>query len=181
MATTRGFFKYTHQRMIVELNFETRSFKKNFFKDNIAPLVTIIKTTIPVSARTYDAGTFTWEIDATFWPSLSALLRNLDCNLVEKADARPNDIHNVHVDANYAENFHYAQEPVQTTESIESIASKLSTFLGVTITTQELSELKKLYRQKAMELHPDRNPNGAAQMSELNRLWTLYSTGGKVN
>jgi len=36
-------------------------------------------------------------------------------------------------------------------------------------------ELKKVYRRKAMELHPDRNNGNGAAMAELNYLYQLYT------
>lgn len=34
-----------------------------------------------------------------------------------------------------------------------------------------LSDVTKLYRKAAMMLHPDRNPNNATKMSQLNEVW----------
>ena len=115
---------------------------------------------------------FTWEVAAEWWPILTKAFKEaMWWTLIEQKD---NSIPNIEVPKDYAENFYRAPEPIKPVESAESIATKLSEYLGVTITTQDMAELKSLYRQQARKLHPDFGGD-ASKMSELNRLWTLFT------
>lgn len=158
---------------IYELKFKTLP-RRGYFEQNVKPIVEIIKTMIPVNAREYDPANFVWSIGSEYWPPLRLTLEHLHFTITmidRKASQEPK----VHVPTDYAENFYYTATAVK--ESTASIAEQLSKYLGVEITTQDLADLKKLYRAKAREFHPDLGGD-AKKMSELNRLWTLYTNNG---
>jgi hypothetical protein len=169
---------------VIELEFKASSPYK--FGTEIKPLIEVIKGMIPGTQRTYDPSTHKWTIAAEYWAALkmTAASGSFNFKITEVFDnaseSTGDPFASVNVPKDYQDKFHYETTPVVTKEDAKSIAAKLSTYLGVTITTQELSELKKLYRQKARQLHPDINPDplAAKEMSELNRLWTLYTAGG---
>lgn len=166
-------FKYTHNGSIIEFYIITIP-KRGWFKEHAQPAIDFIKGTVPATARSYDAATYKWEVAVEWWPILTKALKEaMWWSLYEQKD---NSIPNIEVPKNYADSFYKGAEPLTTKPSIESIASELGKFLGVEITTQELTELKKLYRKRAMELHPDRNLGRDVGMGELNRLWTLFNT-----
>lgn len=164
-------FKYTHNGSIVEFYIVTIP-KRGWFKEHAQPAIDFIKGTVPATARSYDASTYKWEVAVEWWPILTKALKEaMWWTLYEQKD---NSIPNIKVPKDYADNFYRAPESIKTVESTESIAAKLSTYLGVTITTQDMTELKSLYRQQARKLHPDFGGD-ANKMSELNRLWTLFT------
>jgi len=156
---------------IYELKFKTLP-RKGYFAENIQPIINLIKAMIPATAREYNPSTFTWGLGAEYWPPLKTSMEALGFKIT-MLDKQPTSGPKVHVPTDYAENFYYTA-PTSTKESPQSIAEQLSQYLGVEITTQDLSDLKKLYRAKAREYHPDMGGD-AKKMSELNRLWTLYS------
>lgn len=161
---------------IVEFRFIAQP-NKTWFAENEVPLIKIIKQMIPASEREYNPATFKWQVAEQYWKPLKLLFESQKWTLrTPKTTSAPK----VEVPSDYTENFYHNNTPVTTVESTESIAVKLSAFLGVEITTQAVAELKKLYRQKALQLHPDRNSGDGSQMSELNRLWTLYTLQDKV-
>lgn len=167
---------YTHNKTIVEIKFIIIP-RRGWFQENVKPLTEFIKSKIPAVQREWNPITQKWSIAVEFWPPLEQTLKLLQWDILEVAAKEATDIPGVNVPKDYAEQFYY-NDPVTTpTESASSIAEKLSDFLGVKITTQEVKDLKKLYRAKALELHPDRGGD-ANKMSELNRLWTLYTSGG---
>lgn len=164
-------YRLTHNDTIVEIKFITIP-RKDWFKENIIPAIAVIKNFVPASMRAYKSAVFTWEIAIEFWNPLKTTLEAMQFYCQLKQDVVTAK---VNVSKEYAENFYHKPEPITKVESKESLALKLSEYLGITIAAQELSELKKLYRQKARELHPDYNGGDGARMSELNRLWTLFS------
>lgn len=165
------YYKLTHNNSIVQIRFQIKQ------KQDFTQAVTLVKGLIPATSRSYDPNTKLWEIDAALWEGLKAAYTGLHFRLVEEKDINQK----VNVPKEYAENFYHAPPASLNTESAESISKQLSTFLGVEISTQDINDLKKIYRRRAMELHPDR-PNGdAAQMSELNRLWTIFAKNAVSN
>lgn len=164
-------FKYTHNGSIVEFYIITTP-KRGWFKEHAQPAIDFIKGTVPATARSYDAATYRWEVGIEWWPILSKAFKEaMWWTLYEQKD---NSIPNIEVPKDYADTFYHAPEPISTVESADSIATKLSTFFEVPVSTKDMRDLKTLYRQKARELHPDFGGD-ASKMSELNRLWTLFT------
>jgi hypothetical protein len=168
----------TFNDTIYEIKFVTQM-RRGWFAENVTPMVNFLKAQIPSTQRNYNPAGHTWEIAAEYWPAVKITLESFGwtvklLDLTARASAgEPN----VKVDAEYAEKFYYEDAPVSSTkESSATIAVLLSDYLGVDVSAQDLSDLKRLYRTKARELHPDLGGD-AAKMSELNRLWTLYSAG----
>lgn len=158
---------------------------KGWWRQEVQPALDFMKALVPATLRSYDPSTFLWEVAFEYWDACKTAFEiafKFTCieGSIKTATGAHDPFKGVNVPKDYAEQFHYNAAPVRTTETAESIASKLSIYLGVTIKAQELSELKKLYRAKARELHPDLNPEpeAAQKMSELNRLWSLYTAGG---
>jgi hypothetical protein len=171
----------TYNNTIIELKFIIMP-GRGWFDTNIKPAIDFIKQMVPATAREYNTSTNKWSIGIEYWPPLAIVLKDaLHFTLHEVTAEDAKSIPNIEVPKEYAENFHYKQEVISSnTETASSIAEKLSVFLGEKITTQELTELKKLYRKRALELHPDRNGGDGSKMSELNRLWTLYCNTGVI-
>lgn len=147
--------------------------------DKIKEVIACIKQFVPASDRTYSPLTKSWTVlewnaakTMNYWVILEPIIKHhgFHVQLEEKEVA---------VDpAFYAQDFFYEQAPTGAqAESASTIAQKLSIYLGVEIKAQELTDLKRLYRQKARELHPDLGGDATA-MSELNRLWTLFTARG---
>lgn len=171
-------YELTHNNTIVALKFHSIA-SKGWWAQNVQPSLDFMKALVPATMRSYNSNTFIWEVAVEYWPACKFSFETafyITCTEGTIAGAS-DPLKNVNVPKDYVENFHYKQVVVRDKEDAATIAKKLSEFLGVTITTQELSELKKLYRAKARELHPDMGGD-ASKMSELNRLWTLYTAGG---
>lgn len=160
------YYKLTHNNSIVQIRFHIKQ------KQDFTQAVTLIKGLIAATSRSFDPNTKMWEIDAALWEGLKAAYTGLHFRLVEEKDISQK----VDVPKEYAENFYHEQSIQSQTESAESIAKQLSVFLDCEITTQDISDLKRIYRKKALELHPDRPNGNATQMSELNRLWTIFNS-----
>ena len=164
----------THDTVVGTYNIHLKGGFSVSEKANFQNAIATIKTFIPASDRTYDSSTFAWTILDKYWAIIQPALVSL--NFIINYTSPQTHKHSVN-EAEYKANFFYDTAPAPSVEDASSIAKKLSAFLGVEITSQELAELKKLYRQKARSLHPDLGGD-AKQMSELNRLWTLYTAGG---
>jgi len=164
---------------IIELRFITQ-FKTGWFAANVKPIVDAMKGFIPSTSREYDPVTKLWYIGVEYWNPLEIMLKGMGWTIVDKTGqtATPNGP-KVNVPKDYEENFYYKQQPVVQAVDAKSIAQQLSQYLGVEITSQDIKTLKTLYRAKARELHPDLGGD-AQKMSELNRLWSLYTAGGNV-
>lgn len=168
-------YELTHGAQIVELKFITIP-RKGWFAKEIQPTLAFLKAMIPASEREYNGGNFKWSFSIKYWDPIQALLKAQGFHVIKQS--RFSQKSRVEVPKEYAESFYHEHTPTTSSaETTESIAQKLSTFLGVVISTQDLNDLKKLYRQKARELHPDLGGD-ATKMSELNRLWTLYCNTG---
>lgn len=166
--------QYTYNKTIVDIYFCTVP-KKGWVAENLKPVLELIKVLVPATSRSYDPHTFHWEIAVEYWTPISTILAQKGWFIEE---SKSQDTPKVHVDKQYEENFYHEPEPAPK-EAPASVAAQLSVFLGVEITTQDLNELKKLYRREAMRLHPDMGGD-ASKMAELNRLWTLFAAKGSV-
>ena len=74
--------------------------------------------------------------------------------------------------------FFYTAPTANGELSGEVLYAALAKLLLITVSQLKAyapSDLKKLYRLRAMALHPDRNNGAAGAMSELNYLWRLYN------
>jgi hypothetical protein len=172
-------YELTHNNTIVAIKFHSIA-SKGWWKENVQPALDFSKAFVPATMRSYNPNNFIWEFAIEYWPALKTAYETgfkFTCTEGKVSPESNDPLKNVKVDDSYKENFYHKQEVVKTVESASSIAEKLSTYLEVKITTQDISELKKLYRAKARELHPDMGGD-ASKMSELNRLWTLYTAGG---
>ena len=162
---------YLYNNTIVELHFITMP-RKGWFKDNIQPVIDVMKNMIPANAREYDPATFKWQIAIEYWPSLRQILTSIQFAVKEVS---PSTSH-ANVPKDYAENFYHApvKREVETKESILVLLAKL---LGIheDIASMELVALKKKYREAARRYHPDLGGD-AAKMAELNRVWSIYNT-----
>lgn len=175
-------YKFTNDKTIVEMSFRTIP-KKGWFNTNVKPMLDVLKGLVPATLRTYDPVTFKWEFGAEYWSLLSTIFKSHGWHLSEVQDVNEKNneyFRNIKVDDDFAENFYYNTQPVSTQASAQSIAAQLTDFLGVDVSTKDVNELKKLYRRKALELHPDRNNGDGSKMSELNMLWTLFMASDKV-
>jgi hypothetical protein len=133
--------------------------------DGIQSVVDVIKATIPASDRTYDKPKRTWTIINKHRPKL---------DLVLTAGAFKIEINKFIDPATF---FYDNPIPTSSKNTPETIKEKLAVILN--ISTVEFSSsaadlLTKLYRRKALELHPDRNNGDGSRMSELNQLWSEY-------
>lgn len=161
---------------IITINFVTIP-RRGWFSAHVTPIIEIIKSSIPASTREYDHGTNTWSIGVEYWPSLEQILiaSGWTIKRFSASGAIPD------VPKEYAESFHYKQVVETTVESKESIAKQLASLLGIheDLATIELVALKRKYREMARLYHPDLGGD-AEKMSELNRVWTIYNSGDKV-
>lgn len=79
------------------------------------------------------------------------------------------------------DDFFYNPHATASVEGLsgQALVTKISVLLGVSVeflnTETDDSKLKKLYRQAALRLHPDRNNGDGSKMSELNMLWNLFN------
>jgi hypothetical protein len=60
---------------------------------------------------------------------------------------------------------------------LERLAPLLNVSVSYLTNESDRGILKKLYRAAAMKLHPDRNNNDSAPMTELNYLWNIFNSG----
>jgi hypothetical protein len=167
----------TYSDTIITINFVTIP-RRGWFSEHVTPIIEIIKSSIPASTREYDRETYTWSIGVEYWPSLEQILiaSGWTIKLGRASEPAIPD-----VPKEYAESFHYKQVVETTVEYKESIAKQLASLLGIheDLATIELVALKRKYREMARLYHPDLGGD-AEKMSELNRVWTIYNSGDKV-
>lgn len=77
------------------------------------------------------------------------------------------------------EDFFYEQAPSQS-KAIDPavVRAKLAALFTITesdLIAADTAALKRLYRQAALRLHPDRNGGDGSMMSELNMYWGLFN------
>jgi hypothetical protein len=134
--------------------------------DRVKGVISIIKVLIPASDREYNPVTKEWTVLEASWEALKGILASASFKIIEEKAVRPED-------------FHYDYSTVTPLISKESLAAKLLDLLE--LSTEDLKDLvllKKAYRRKAMEWHPDRNNGDGTRMSELNSIWSQYNDRG---
>jgi hypothetical protein len=158
---------------VMEIKFHTVP-RRGWVRDNIEPIITIIKTQIPATQRSYDPVTYKWEIAMEFWMPIQVVLESLGFTI--KHLANNDQASGPTVPKDYAENFYNETAPSAAVN--ENIREKLFEMLEIDVTwvssKNDPDNLRSLYRTKARQLHPDLGGD-AAKMSELNRLWSLYN------
>lgn len=123
----------------------------------VEPIVMLIKTSIASSDREYDPDTKTWYIsEAKIKPILEMCqaIPDFEVTFVEKPEqVKATQFHSK--EADYAE------------------FKRLLSFAHVQFEdTTDFNIAVKIYRKAALALHPDRNPEMAAEMSALNEVWS---------
>lgn len=148
----------------------------------------VMKDSVPISHRTYDPDTKIWSYLPPYGESVlkgietatsicgGAILQEVE-ELQDLARQSYFDL-SKRKKAIKTEDFFYNHGtiPAQPALTKEQVASKLASIFGVSSLPSEAGALKKLYRQAAMRLHPDRNNGDGSQMSDLNMLWGFYNT-----
>jgi len=122
----------------------------------VEPIIMLIKTSIASSDREYDADTKTWYISEKHIAPIKDFCEQIpdfEVIYIEKPEQiRATAFHSK--EADYAE------------------FKRLLSFAHVQFDdTADLHTATKIYRQAAMQLHPDRNPDMASTMSALNEVW----------
>ena len=156
---------------------------KGYSKDSYAQLkafVELFKSQVPASNRVYDPQTKIWTIEKNIFEN--HLLKLMDMLSIRYKLGKPYDTYGRDRTASQMpmidpNNFFYNTTPVPQAQTRESITESLAKILEVPTATlaQPLDVVKKIYRRKALELHPDRNNGDGSKMSELNSLWSVYN------
>jgi hypothetical protein len=150
---------------------------KSFDKKEWRDFLEMFKATISASNRMYDPQTKLWQIDNKVVPGFRQLIdsvvsrvHSFDPNVGKTQFNSPTP----KIDPN---NFFYNTVAPAQAQTRESVTESLARILGCTPTDlgQPLDIVKKLYRKKALELHPDRNNGDGSKMSELNSLWSVFN------
>jgi hypothetical protein len=132
------------------------------WNDKIAGLIVLLKA-FPASDRNYNPNTKIWTILEKHWPAFEIVIRG--CNIKIEMQEKIN-----------AKDWHYEHVTTSNVVSKDTLGKQLIALLGTTADMlQDTIQLKKLYRKKALELHPDRNQGDGSKMSELNSIWSAYN------
>lgn len=159
---------------------------KSYHRDGFTQLksfVDLLKSQVPASNRVYDPQTKMWTIEKSIFDN--HLLKLMDMLKIKYVKGKPYTYTNPYA-ANSASaqmpkidpnNFFYNTTPAPAVQTRESITESLAKILGVppSALAQPIDQVKKLYRRKALELHPDRNNGDGSKMSELNSLWSVFN------
>lgn len=147
---------FTWDQVSYKLKFE---FGGRDYKTIIEPTLSLLKGTIPSSDRDFDYDKKEWFIKEEWKDFILALLY--------AKFGQPNVV--------------FWEKPAEThsyvpaTKDIQAELLRFSEIIGHDLKALEklsLKEVLPLYRKACFRYHPDRNPDGAFIMSELNSLWT---------
>jgi hypothetical protein len=133
--------------------------------DAVKAIVELIKGTIPVNQRSYNPDTKTWSVMDTSYPLCEKLFQTAGFRIEMR---RPVSADGFFYEEAQAKGF--GEKP-----SKSELENSLIRLLGINKSTlADDRELKKAYRRKALELHPDRNNGDGSKMSELNSIYNDY-------
>ena len=135
----------------------------------------LLKALIPASNRVYNPQTKLWTIDSTGFASLKKIMDTLHIYYYKVDSFSSKESKNSKVYD--SSDFFHNPAPALAVETKESLAERLTKILDLAIEIKHISpdELKKFYRRKALEYHPDRNGGDGSKMSELNSIWSAYN------
>ncbi len=124
-------------------------------------VITLIKQTIPSSQREYEPETKTWFIGEPFIQGIvdtCSAIPDFDVCFIPK----PEEV--------FASRMHNKEEDYNTFKRMLSLAHVDF------VDTLDFKLAKRAYLKAAMQLHPDRAPDMAAEMSTLNETWSRLQT-----
>jgi len=138
--------------------------------NDVSGIIQVIKATVPASNREYDTSTKTWTLTKDHYLKIEEVMKR--ANFIVSLKTKKSTKHIKH------EEFFYSySDPISSSkETKESLADKLIKLLECS--PNDLGDnikLKRLYRAKALEYHPDRNNGDGSKMSELNSVWSAYN------
>jgi hypothetical protein len=158
----------------------TKRYGRNESFQQLKSFVELLKSQCPASNRVYNPQTKIWTIEKQIFDT--HILKLMDMLSIKYVKGSP-QTQNSRFDSSSAapkidpNNFFYDTVPIAKAQTRESVTESLARILGCTPTDlgQPLDIVKKLYRRKALELHPDRNNGDGSKMSELNSLWSVFN------
>jgi len=123
-------------------------------------VITVIKTTIPTSQREYDPETKTWYIGEAYIKGIKDICDTIpDFEVVYTA--KPDSTTAAAMYTHEAQRADYAE------------FQRMLSFAHVPWTdTTDYAVAKRAYLRASMQLHPDKNPHMANEMSTLNATWS---------